>query len=449
MSTRALVLLAFPLEAAYVALRLRPEWMGQLVEYLALYWAAFLFYLVCCQGIGKKNSPRAPGGRWRLAWVWGAGLAFRLTLAPLYPSLSDDLYRYRWHGQLQAAGGNPYGERPADPRWAALRDRAWPRVNRQELPSAYGPLLELSYRWTWAAVSRLESDEFRQVRLFKLPYLLLDLGTAGILVMLLRRLGLPPESSLVYLWSPLVVVEFWASGHNDSLALLFVVAAVWAGCSGRWGWAWGALWMGALSKFWPAALFPLFWASSGRGGWLRRAGLCLAWTPLAALIASPYWHGAAELPRMLAGFLGGWRNNASLYNWIYAAAGEDYERGKPVVAVLAAAVVLLIAWKRPSLPEGVLWTLAALLALSANCFPWYLTWLSPFLAVSPWAGLLLWQALAPLSYHVLFGYQIDGRWREDPFYLLLEYVPVYAMLAAEVVFGRARRRAALATAEDR
>jgi len=111
-----------------------------------------------------------------------------------------------------------------------------------------------------------------------------------------------------------------------------------------------------------------------------------------------------------------------------------------------AAAALAVAWRRPPLPQGVLWMTTALLLLSANCFPWYLTWLVPLLAIRPHAGLLLWTALVPLAYHVLIGYQAQGQWREDSYYLWLEYVPVYGLLILVWVWQAKARRAASRTA---
>jgi len=165
--------------------------------------------------------------------------------------------------------------------------------------------------------------------------------------------------------------------------------------------------------------------------------LAVAWIPLAALLSAPYWRGATAIREMLAGFLGGWRNNASLFNAIYTWANGDFERAKPVVAALVAVAVLLVASLRLTLPQGVLWTTVAILFLSANCFPWYLIWILPLLAVAPHAALLLWTALVPLAYHILIGYQVIGEWREDPFYLYLEYIPVYLLLAWTIWLGGA------------
>ncbi|HYM12821.1 MAG TPA: hypothetical protein VEU62_18935 [Bryobacterales bacterium] len=435
MAGRSLLLLALPLEAGFLLLNRLHDLGRSVIAYIAISFAIALFYIFCCWWVTQK---RAFAGHRPLAYVLLAGLAFRLTLLPLYPSLSEDAYRYRWEGKLQAAGGNPYVEAPEAPRWARLRDSAWRLVNRKDLTAGYGPVLELTFRWTYAAAARVTPSASGQLRLFKIPFLLFELATSAMVVLLLARLGLPREWVLIYFWSPLPVVEFWANGHNDPLLLFFLVAAVWAACSDRWAWALLALWLAVLTKFWPALLFPLFLWSGGPRRLLPRAAWTLAWTPVAALFCLPYWRGAAALRRVLPGLLAGWRNNASLFNVVYAWAGGDFERAKPVVAALVILAALAIAARRPPIAQGVLWTTAAILFLSANCFPWYLTWLLPLLAVLPNAALLLWTALVPLAYHILIRYHADRQWIEDPFYLWLEYAPVFAMLLAAPALARLR-----------
>ena len=143
---RRLLVLACLAEAAFLAMLRLGDFKNELAGFLALYLGASLFYLVCCflitrpgPSAGPSASSAAGGQRRTMALIWIAGLVFRLTVLPLDPGLSEDLNRYRWQGKLQAAGGNPYTDIPEDPRWSKLRDETWPRVNRKDLPSVYGP----------------------------------------------------------------------------------------------------------------------------------------------------------------------------------------------------------------------------------------------------------------------------------------------------------------------
>jgi hypothetical protein len=79
------------------------------------------------------------------------------------------------------------------------------------------------------------------------------------------------------------------------------------------------------------------------------------------------------------------------------------------------------------------------LFLSANCFPWYLSWLIPLLAIFPNPALLLWTALVVLHYHILIGYSILGVWQDSDQFRLLEYLPVYGFLLAGWIAKLAHR----------
>ena len=75
----------------------------------------------------------------RASFLLGWALLFRLTALWMDPVFSDDLYRYRWEGQVAAAGINPYEVRPAEARMAPFFDE---RVDGKDFKAVYGPLLQ-------------------------------------------------------------------------------------------------------------------------------------------------------------------------------------------------------------------------------------------------------------------------------------------------------------------
>jgi hypothetical protein len=150
---RLLLLLALILEAAYLGMLSLGSLGEQVVEFIALFLLASSLYLGCCYLITRERGDGSSNGALRalgtdsrklLLLIWAAGIVFPVTLLPLDPTLSEDLNRYRWHGKLQAAGGNPYVEIPAHPRWESLRAPTWSRVDRQDQPSGYGPMRGLA-----------------------------------------------------------------------------------------------------------------------------------------------------------------------------------------------------------------------------------------------------------------------------------------------------------------
>ena len=334
---------------------------------------------------------------------------------------------------LNNAGGNPYLEVPEDRRWLALRDETWPEVTRKDLPTVYGPVYEAGYAaWQRIAEALWPADPYRQAWSFKLPFAAFELLTAWALVGLLEAYGLARERVLIWLWSPLVLVEFWAQGHNDPLTVFLVVLTFAWAKRGRWAGAFAALTLASLAKFWPAMLFPFLLLEKESTRWTLRWRPALIALPIAAIVCFPYLSGIGEVQQMLEGFVGGWRNNDSLYGWIYEWADEDFDRGTEIVSRLLVAGLAAIWVLRLERAKAALAAITLLLLLSANCFPWYLSWFVPFLAIHPAPALLLWTGLVVLAYNILIPYGALGEWRPVEGIRLLEYAPVYALLLARL-----------------
>lgn len=428
-----LLLIAAALEAGLLALHALGELRYQVPETVAILLLAFSLYIV-----SLYLALEISGACFRrvFALMFAAALVFRLTAWPLTPELSDDLYRYRWEGMLQAHGGNPYQSRPVDPAWESLRDETYPRISGRDFKAGYGPLIELIEWGTYRMAAAFTSDPWRQAFWFKLPAALFDLGIIAALAALLRAKGLPAHRVLVYAWSPLAVFEFWASGHNDSVAVFFLVLALWLAARLRWTWAFAALTLAAGAKIWPLILFPPFigWKAWRPLRW-RQASIAV---PIAAALVLPYWSDVTENVRFMSGFLGGWRNNDSLYGLLLYLTGDQYPAKYAAFAIVIVAALAVTALALP-LERAALWTIAIMLAVSANCHPWYLTWLLPLLAFYPAPALLVWTGLAPLAYRVVIGWTLLGEWNGSTPWRWLIYVPVYGLLAAAAL---ARRRPA-------
>jgi hypothetical protein len=312
-------------------------------------------------------------------------------------------------------------------------------VVAKDVKGGYGPLLELTERWTYRGVARFTDDPHTQVFWFKLPYVMFDLGLIAVLWALLAAKGLATERLLIYAWSPLPVVEFWATGHNDSVALFFVVLALLAAVKQRWTPAFAALTLAACAKIWPLVLFPIF------VGWKRFRPLrwyqWLVSLPIAGLLVWPYWSNVEENVRFMSGFLGGWRNNDSLYGLLLWLTGDQYPAKYAAFAIVGA-TALVVTFLRWPLEKAVLTTVVVMLFVSANCHPWYLTWIIPLLAIVPVPVLLLWTALIPLAYRVIIEWAALGEWHGSTTWRWHIYVPVYGMLLGTLLVRLARRKSA-------
>ncbi len=403
---------------------------------IALLLGISAFYLVA---VFLAFQFTCPMPRRILYFIVACGVLFRLTVWPLAPAFSDDVFRYRWEGKLQAGGGNPYQVRPNDAAWAHLRDSTFPEIVGKDFKAGYGPLTELLEAGWYRVVKGLVADARRQAFWFKLPGALLDLAVCAAVLQLLAVRGLPLVRAVVYLWSPLPVFEFWGSGHNDSVLLLPLVLAVLLVLRGRWMLGYGFLGVAAAAKLWPVLLMPAFIRYSLRGGQTKAcptgqlaAGLGLS-VAIPLVCFWPYRSNIVENVRFMSGFVGGWRNNDVLFGLLLRIT-SDPDRVKYLSFAILASLVVIVASMRWPLERSILLTIVALLLVASNCHPWYLVWFLPFLAIEPWSPLLLWTALMPVTYGVLIDWFALGVWNGSTSLRWYVYLPVLVYWVAALRF---------------
>jgi hypothetical protein len=448
------------MEACFVGMVALGDLRRHVPAFLLLHLAAFLTYLAAVIPIWRAGPQRSP-----LAWVVAFGLLFRVTLWLSPAALSDDLYRYLWDGRVQAHGVNPYRHPPGAPELAPLRDDLYPRVNHPEIPTIYPPLAQAAF-----LLIALTSPTPLAV---KVAFTLFDLGTAWLLHRLLVRRGGPPEALIVYLWSPLVVVEVAGSGHVDALAIFCLVAALLWAEEGRTLRASVALSLSILSKFFAAALIPAFRplppspSPEGRRGdpspqppppkgegeqaltsqpplpktgegeqaCPNDKGRAVLLIPLILLAAYlPYAGAGANLFAGLRAYAEHWQFNDLLFRHIAAWAGPD--RARQTVALLFGLTALLLAVRKVDLLTSAHILVGAFLLLTPTLHPWYALWIVPFLTLRRSAAWLLLTGLVPLSYHVLIRYVSEGVWMEAEWVRWAEFGPFAALYLGEKIWER-------------
>jgi alpha-1,6-mannosyltransferase len=386
----------------------------EVIETIALALAAGIIYFIALYGLEHTAKSRTA------FWIiLAAALLFRLTLYSLTPSLSTDIQRYRWDGRVQTAGWNPYALAPNDPRLAYLRDPGWAIMPGPEIPSMYPPLSQLVFRLT----ARFLPGAVE----FKVPFLLGDLLVLVILAKWLQPYADGNYRLAIYAWNPLVIVEFAASGHNDSLAIAAMVAAL-AIIKKRPGMSAVTLTAGSLAKLFPITLLPLAlrlseWPRRLRG-WLVLGGAAI----VTAACIWPYRSALGQFPQIFVRYQAIWQNyNPSLYGvLLWLARQPDIAAGIGEGVVLGLAI--WAAARKIDPMRAAFLIIGAILMLAPNTYSWYFTWIVPLLCFFPNPAWLLLTILQFLSYKVLIEYQINGIWHFDPYFQWLTYAPFYAML---------------------
>ncbi|MBP7972991.1 MAG: glycosyltransferase 87 family protein [Candidatus Nanopelagicales bacterium] len=257
---------------------------------------------------------RQTGKRAALWLIIGGGLLLQVVAMTAGPHLSSDFFRYVWDGHVQSAGVNPYLYSPVDPELAPLRDDYFfppgrtcvdqdvvgpcPIMNRPNAHTIYPGGAQLFFR----AMSAVTPDGHRALPL-QIAAAVFAMSTLAIMLLLAKRRGTDPRRTVLWAWSPLVVIELGNNAHIDGLAVLLAVAGTVVLASVTLGRS-RALLGGALlglavaTKLFPAAMFPSV---------LKRRPLLVIASAAAAFVITylPYVFTARS---EVAGFLPGYLN---------------------------------------------------------------------------------------------------------------------------------------------
>jgi hypothetical protein len=379
-------------------------------------------------------------------------VAFRLYLLPLDPPpLSDDVYRYQWDGRIERAHINPYTVTPALGRF---ENPVHPIHTARDIPTVYPPFSE----FVFSCVSTVSG--------YKRLFTGLDLATVLVILLLLAALEMPLHWVLTYAWNPTVIVAFAMCGHHDSLAIFTLVTACLFSITQRRALSSVFLALSFLSKFFPAALMPVFLATFQRrrqqpgvkivpgvydrhlepgDAALRDSAkatvlperrfkpVATLWPFVAAFAAVvlagylPYARAGRGLYAGLSKYAAIWEANDSAFRLLLLA-GNSRAQAKLIVGVALLGLLAHVLRKRMELLRACLFVIAGLLLLSSNAFPWYFTWSIPFLCFYPAAPWLLMSVTSVLGYAPVVAYAAGQPYIHSPFILALEYAPVYLWL---------------------
>ncbi|MBM2810000.1 MAG: hypothetical protein HW416_759 [Chloroflexi bacterium] len=410
-------------------------------RHVALMLLAMLVYAASLHAVLSPSRDRM---RADLLWIFAVAVALRVTMLFTTPSLSDDIYRAVWDARLVHAGVNPYLYAPADPALAIFRDETiWPSVNHKEQRTPYPPGAELFGGLAYALVP----EQLLSMQLLAAGADLLALGMLG---WLLFRLGLDPRRSLAIAWSPLSIVHFAHSGHNDAIIVAGLVGAALLLSFGRKGGAAVALAIATMTKATPVLALPSFARAGGR--WLT-----LTWAVCCAMVTLPFIGAGPLLWSGIAEEAGGARFNESAHLVIERAlsllgpgVGALGAAAFAAFALLAATLMAYVrggADPRSALVGGSR-VLAVYLLVAPVVEPWYLTWLAPLVAFElrrgngliPFAAndalAVTWLAGAVTLTDLTYLPGNDSLW---PAIRAIEYLPMYAILAFWIV-GSVRHR---------
>ena len=157
----------------------------------------------------------------KVNWKWflGLGLVLRLALLATEPTLSDDIYRYIWEGNLFAQGVSPWSFPIDSPQGDPFDIPARALANNTSLASPYLPVAQI--------VFALSTFVGLQPVILQIIMVGFDVLAVTMMIRLLAALGLPEKRSLIYWLNPLVIVEVAHGAHLDAIIVGLTMLALW------------------------------------------------------------------------------------------------------------------------------------------------------------------------------------------------------------------------------
>ncbi|MCJ7739075.1 MAG: PIG-U family protein [Anaerolineae bacterium] len=447
-----LICAGLAMQACFIGMVFLGDLRQNTVPFLILYVLAFAAYSTSVHRSFRRETST---NCLRLTWI--LAIVFRVTvLLTTPPTLSDDVNRYIWDGRVANAGISPYAYAVNSPALDWLNSPQRSLVNNNWMASPYLPVAQTLF----TLVYWISPDS---PLAFQITACVIDLLTGWLVYRLLSKLQLPRVWVLIYLWNPLVIVEFAHGAHVDALMIFLMMLSVWL-LLGRGKPLLSALVLAVstLTKGIPVLLVPVL---VRRWGWRST----IAYVGVVVAVCIPFGLAAGwgiDGPPDGTGLFGAlriygasWNYNSSLYHWLevllsgYPTPGaapweivgwQPTFAAKLIVVGILGYVAILVGMRSRHIDDDrqllhlSLVPLTAYLLLTPTVHPWYVTLIIPLLPFLPSleAGNksvnLIIIPLVYLSGGVVLSYltYLDpANLREYAMVRVVEYVPMYLLLA--------------------
>jgi hypothetical protein len=390
------------------------------------------------------NINKIPAKEIWIAWIIFTGLLARIILVPSSPILEDDFYRYMWDGAVTTNGFNPYIHSPKDvidkkigvpDKILDLADQSGKvinKINHPKIKTLYPALSQIIFSvsyliFPWSVTG------------WKIVMLIGDLFLLFFIIKILIQLKLPVLFAAIYWLNPIVLHEFFNTGHYDLFALLFAAISIYYFLQNKFITSSIVLAFAVGFKLWPVLIFPFFLRRLTNQKWkLFLNGIVFSFVVL--IIFIPMLLSGYDENQGFMKYAANWINNAAFYTIlkesidlftttfkIYYVCADCVARYIVLGLVLLTMFILI---RNPvkdnlDLVDKILMIIAVSFLISPTQFPWYVTWIIFPLVFSPKISLLMYAFLIPL-YHLnpLSGY-----------FIYIQHIPVILLFIYEIKKG--------------
>lgn len=359
----------------------------------------------------------------------------RVSLVFVFPSLSDDIYRFFWDGKLTINGLSPYGILPSELLNSNLPDldqALFDKLNSPNYYTIYPPVNQVYF----FLAAWFESITTATIVMKSLVIITEIIGFIY-LIKLLKRLHINSSVASWYILNPLVIIEGVGNLHFEVVMVSFLTISIYYIFTNKL--ILGSFWL-AISisiKLLPLMILPYFWFR------LPQKEKWKFFTYLAVFLLIFFF--PLFIGFQISSFLNSidlyfrkFEFNASIY-YILRFLGH-YITGYnlihvigPLCGIITIGYNVMLANKKKELngqnflTYGLLvWTVYLLLATTVH--PWYVISILFFSIFTKWQYAKSWSYLVIISYINYSG----GRYYENPWWIALEYTILFGWMFWEI-----------------
>ncbi|PWG06857.1 mannosyltransferase [Polaribacter aquimarinus] len=381
----------------------------------------------------------------------GLTILFRFVFLFAIPNLSQDFYRFIWDGRMIFEGLNPYLSLPEN----YIQKGIQPVFEAYQLYDGMGemngshytnypPLNQLCF---FIAALFASKSLFGSVIALRIIIILADIGILYFGSKLLKRLNLPVKNIFWYTLNPFIIIEMTGNLHFEPVMLFFLVWSFYKLHQQKWIWAAILIACSVSVKLIPLLFLPIFyqWFVKKEQNWFfgfkKLTGFYAIIITCTILLFLPFY--SSELIANYSNSVGLWfRNfefNASFY-YIFREIGYLF-RGWNEIAIIGKITPFLtilflgsITFFRKNksmvqLITALLFGLCFYYFTATTVHPWYLATPLILSIFTKYRFPIIWTIV------IIFSYQAYANlpWKENLWYVGLEYVILYAILIFEII----------------
>jgi hypothetical protein len=357
-----------------------------------------------------------------ILWITAIIFVIKIISVGILPVGSDDYYRYLWDGKILVNGINPFQYAPDSKSLNHLHSNLLPlEVTYPHIKTIYFPLSQAAF-----ALAFLISGE--SIWGLKIIVLLSDLLLTLGFFLTLKKRKIDYKYVLLYILSPLIFYQFIIDAHIDLLGIAFFAYTIYFYKEKK---LLAALFLGLSLTVKPTFIIaiPIFFFFDKE----RKNKLMWASLPIFLLVISfiPFTFDANPLDTLF-NYSRHWSFNGAAFNLFTSFIDNTFVVRIILIFIFGCIYFSLVRFNN-NVISTLYYSMMFLLIFSPVVHPWYAAWLIVLLVIYPKLSGITFISFISLTFYTVMIYQTKGAWNEYPLILLLEYIPVIALLIYEIL----------------